>query len=1332
MFGQQEWNNNHYLAQTNLNGGSVFNTWRWLFQSGASDVHTFGGDAVRFFQFNDTSSDPAIINQSSATHIINNNIEGDGDSGDPLSISIQSSGGLTFGGTVNNQGSPINVQSSGGSPGAVTFNGVMSGSGALNSSHTGTVVLAAANTYSGTTDVSNGIVLLANSAALGSTNAGTSIRSGASLQLSNGITVTGEALTLTGTGIGSGGALRSVSGSNSYTGPITANSALTSFGAATNATLVVGSVNSGSQEFWIVGDGTTIASSGATNSGSGTAFVKTNTGTAILAASNAWSGDEFIRQGTVVLSNNNALGAGGVTYLGALDGATAATANLQIGSGIVNSNAIVVEGGGNGVRTLSYAAGTGTGTQLGSITLNTNSLAFNIANGGTMLFGGGVSVNTNASSDQRLAIDGGGTLIVTNNGSGISGNERYQVRIGNGTLIIGAGTIIGRTNVGGASIGHALDLGVDLSNGIVNAASALRASNGVTVSNSIFASTTNSQARVIGASGANASVTYSGQIGLRDTALTIDSTNGQTVTVTGTVTNFSLGGTNYTGSLVKTNDGMAILSGANTYSGATTITNGTLRIANSSALGTTAAGTTVGSGATLELSNNINVAGEALTLHGAGVGGNGALRNVSGDNTNTGTITLGSSGRINADGGSLRLTGQIAGDAANSLTVGGAGNTTISGATTSARALTKDGGGTLEFTGVANTYGLVTVNGGTLRNTLDFNTAGLEGNSSGTLDIANTGISSQFYADFNAATRTYSGAITGPGNFVKRGTGTQVLDGTYTSTGGLYVDAGVATLGVNLSGVNYAATATHIGSVLSDRYGDSAELRVAGTEGGRAFTNALTVNQNTNSAVRLLTFENTSGTQTWSGGVAVAAVNNGGLVVSNISGGTAVVSGTVSGAGALTKTGAGIVVLSASNSHSGGTTLQSGTLRAGHDNSLGSGSLTLNGGTLASSSSAPRTLANITTIGGNVQFGDSTGTGNIALTGTVDLGSATRTLTVSNSKTRIDGVISGSGGLTKEGAGTLRLTAANSYSGTTTLTGGTLRIDNAGSLGSGHFVQTSGGTLLEVAVLSGTITNTMSIYNVSFTESVTLTGAKTLNNATITVETGDQVIEQGVLSGSGGITKEGGGDLTLNGSANNTYTGATVVNGGTLTLSNSSGNAINDSSGITVNSGASLVLGASNQIGNGIGLTLDGGTFLTGTGSAGYAETLGTLTLSSNSIIDLGSLAGGAGTRDIIFASSTAVTWTGSLTITNWQGVVDSSGTAGRLFFGVGGLTSAQLAQVSFSGFGSGAKLLGSGELVPIPEPRVYAAAVALLAVVGWRERRRILSLLGRKPAPRA
>ncbi|MFM8459576.1 MAG: hypothetical protein ACKOB0_11660, partial [Chthoniobacterales bacterium] len=141
-------------------------------------------------------------------------------------------------------------------------------------------------------------------------------------------------------------------------------------------------------------------------------------------------------------------------------------------------------------------------------------------------------------------------------------------------------------------------------------------------------------------------------------------------------------------------------------------------------------------------------------------------------------------------------------------------------------------------------------------------------------------------------------------------------------------------------------------------------------------------------------------------------------------------------------------------------------------------------------------------------------------------------------------------------------------------------------------------------------------------------------------------------------------------------------------------------------------------------LILNGGTFRIGTSTTGFSETLGTLTLTADSTIDLG--AWSTGLRTLTFANSSAITWTGTLTITNWQGVALQSSDVAEILFGTGGLSSTQLGQVYWANQSiSGGTLIGdNGELVPIPEPRVYAAAIALLAAVGWRERKRLRELL--------
>ena len=224
--------------------------------------------------------------------------------------------------------------------------------------------------------------------------------------------------------------------------------------------------------------------------------------------------------------------------------------------------------------------------------------------------------------------------------------------------------------------------------------------------------------------------------------------------------------------------------------------------------------------------------------------------------------------------------------------------------------------------------------------------------------------------------------------------------------------------------------------------------------------------------------------------------------------------------------------------------------------------------------------------------------------------------------------------------------------------------------------------------------------------------------------TNSSIVIKSAISGPSGFTKTGGGLLRLEGV--NSLGGSVDVAGGELAVAANTGASLGGVTNVRVQSGATLRLVTAEQLGSATDLDLAGGTLRGSSGQTAGEETAGKLTLSASSTIDLR-------TSVITFADSSSVVWGGgtALTITNWRGVADPQG--GRIYFGIGGLTSTQLAQVYFSELGiQGAQLAGPyGELMPIPEAPVTAAAAALVGFIVWRERRRLLRAVQQRLAPR-
>ena len=231
-------------------------------------------------------------------------------------------------------------------------------------------------------------------------------------------------------------------------------------------------------------------------------------------------------------------------------------------------------------------------------------------------------------------------------------------------------------------------------------------------------------------------------------------------------------------------------------------------------------------------------------------------------------------------------------------------------------------------------------------------------------------------------------------------------------------------------------------------------------------------------------------------------------------------SGVMSGTGGLSKIGAGTLTLSGTSTHSGATAVNAGTLQAGAANSFSAASaFMVASGTTLDLASFDQTI------------------GSLAGAGSVTLGMATLTTGNDNTSTTYSGVMSGSGGLSKIGAGTLTLTGTSTYSGATAVNAGTLQAGAANAFAQNSAFTVASGATLDLASFDQTIGS--------------LAGAGSVTLGTATLTTGNDntsTTYSGVISGTGSLSKIGTGTLVLAGA--NTYSGGTTLAAGTLRLEN--------------------------------------------------------------------------------------------------------------------------------------------------------------------------------------
>ncbi len=651
----------------------------------------------------------------------------------------------------------------------------------------------------------------------------------------------------------------------------------------------------------------------------------------------------------------------------------------------------------------------------------------------------------------------------------------------------------------------------------------------------------------------------------------------------GSSTTFS-GVLNGAGSLTKVGGGELLLGGSSTYTGGTAVNAGTLQTASPAALPgyALASAVSVANRATLAVnvggpsdwpSSSVDgLLGAASFASGANLGldtTNGNFSYATSITGGLGLVKLGSNtlalaGANGYTGGTTLAAGILC--LANSAALPGGGNITFGGGTlqysqsncqdysadivASTRPISIDTNGvnvTFASTLASSSGGLTKIGSGTLVLAASNNYGGNSLISGGTLALANPGALQQSTLDttgsgllsFGSLTVATLGGLTGPGTLGLSNTASAAValsignNNSSTTFAGALNGTGSLTKvgdgGILLSGSNAYSGGTAV---------DAGTLEAAGTAALPSYATAGKV-----AVASGATLAVSAGSSGWTAaGISTLLSSNGSGFASgsifaiDTSGGSLSCNSNIVGSMGLAMLGGNTLVLTGSNTYAGPTVVTAGTLQVG-----GGG----NSGTL--------------------------GPGNVSNSGALVFSRSDAGLTVR-------GAINGSGGLFQNGSGMVTLSGNNSYTGPTTISGGTLQIGNgttdgsiAGSSGindnatlafnlvgsqsygnvisgTGALYKTGGGTLTLTG--SNTFSGPTNINRGSLVgNSASLPGAISLaNNANVSFSQSASGTFSNVISGNGSLTAQGPGALTL--AVSNTYTGGTTIAGGTVKVAN--------------------------------------------------------------------------------------------------------------------------------------------------------------------------------------
>ncbi|TQC96464.1 hypothetical protein FK216_12320, partial [Moraxellaceae bacterium AER2_44_116] len=1031
--------------------------------------------------------------------------------------------GSATGETINTAGhnSEINGQITG------TGKLIKKGDGSLTVSNQTLTTANTPNNYTGGTLIDGGTLIIDKDSDLGAVSGTLEIRSGA-LQVNNSIDIQRKVTT---TSI-SGGGINTAGNDVTLSGLVSGGSPLVKLGAGT---LTLKDATNTQSETAVLGGKVSIANSRALGTAAGKLTLDGGTlqTTGSLNIEDKAAGGKDIHIGD---------GGGTLETVGSSNTLEIKGSIVKAGSGLSDSTGEIGTGSGTGAGTGGLTK-TGAGTLIlsgagnsygGSTTVQDGKLIVNnlkniggataklILDGGDVKFTGAVSLSS-------LTLNGeGGTFDTSANSSTISavtGSGGLR-KAGNGTLnVTGSNTYTGDTTISEGK----LQITSDAALGVANTNNVL----GSLVLDGGTLQTT-------GALNSARGVTITSANG------TIDTTS-QTDTLSGSISGL--------GQLVKTGSGVLKLTGTNnTFQGGVRVKEGTLEVSTNEALGS--------------IDGKIEIDGATLAITGA------TTANAS--NTLNRAVSLTShGGTLSVSTGDATLSGEIKADVGlkPSLIKSGAGNLNLTGANSlfEGDIFVKEGSLGISEQGNLG-KGQLTLDGGNVRinNDLGISQKIVINSQGGGIDT-------------NNHTASVSGVMSGAGTFVKMGLGTLELKSPNTYSGGTLIKQGTLAIddSNNLGALGKTITlnggdlqlAKDIDFGTLGEGGDGGRTIVVDVAGGGIDTNGhdskigtvlsgsgifvkkgegnLTLNQvgsnlltagitvkqgslsigsdgslGTSNAILTLDGGELRSTATLESGRNIQLNSHGAL---NTLGNILTLNGVIGGVGGLSLTKEkddpiGHLVLNGDNTYTGGTTIDAGEVTVSKNKSFGAGSVIFADKTTLKTSAAV-SLSN-----------------QLQLAGSITIESA------KDNDSILSGVVSGVGGLNKDGVGSLTLNGVNTYTGDTVISAGKVIVNNNQSLGLGNTLVLKTGVGLETSA------------------AVTLSNQLRLDgDANIHVKANNSILN-GVISGTGGLSKDGTGSLTLSGV--NTYKGNTVISAGKVVVNN--GQAFGEGASLTLNADTTL------------------------------------------------------------------------------------------------------------------------------------------------------------------